>query len=216
MTARSFVAALVIFTNIALANSVDEAQAAYENGKQTEAFTLIKVAAEGGNAEAQGKLGYLYLAGVGTAPDPEEGAKWLKLAAEKDYSNAKHALCVAHLRGIGVSRDAVQAAAWCQSAADGGNERAMTDLGLMYIRGDGVAPNLVKARELFMMAAGKGEPRAQRNLAIMLSNGDAGYRDPIAATLWNSLAGMNRDVCIDIDWCPKRQKPPALPEKQPK
>ena len=208
--------ALAVLATPALANSVDDAQAAYEAGRHSEAFTLIKAAAEAGNAEAQGKLGYLYMAGVGTPSKPQEGAKWLTLAAEKNYHNAKHALCVAHLRGLGVRRDQGRAVAWCQSPAEDGNERAMTDLGLMYIRGDGVTRDLAKARDLFMAAAGKGEPRAQRNLAIMLSNGDAGYRDPIAATMWNGLAGMNRDVCIDIDWCPKRQKPPALPERPSK
>ena len=56
--------------------------AAYEKGDYVTAFQGSKYLAEQGHAEAQYKLGVLYINGQGVTEDYEEAVKWFHKAAE--------------------------------------------------------------------------------------------------------------------------------------
>ena len=64
---------------------------------------LYQESAESGNADAQYKLGLLYLTGNGALQDFVEAAKWLKLAAEQGYALAQYELGLIYRTGYGLS-----------------------------------------------------------------------------------------------------------------
>ncbi|PKM44368.1 MAG: hypothetical protein CVV05_11515 [Gammaproteobacteria bacterium HGW-Gammaproteobacteria-1] len=59
----------------------EDGMAAYEKGDYASAYAEFLQAAQQGNVHAQGKLGALYLYGVGVAKDYIQAYAWLDLAA---------------------------------------------------------------------------------------------------------------------------------------
>ena len=71
---------------------VADARAAYEAQNYGTAFALFQQAAEQGSAEAQFRLGTMYLEGRGVAPDTTVAETWLRRAEEQGYAGAEQAL----------------------------------------------------------------------------------------------------------------------------
>ncbi|MFB3133677.1 MAG: TonB family protein, partial [Rhodothermales bacterium] len=69
-----------------------EARTAYEAQNYGNAFALFQQAAEQGSAEAQFRLGTMYLEGRGVAPDTTEAETWLRRADQQGYADAEQAL----------------------------------------------------------------------------------------------------------------------------
>jgi uncharacterized protein len=80
--------------------------------------------AQKGDADAQYKLGLLYLNGNGTIQDFEEAAKWLELAAEKNHSQAQYQLGLIYKTGFGVDTDLEKSYMWLNLSAAAGVEKA--------------------------------------------------------------------------------------------
>ena len=92
-----------------------------------------------GLAEAQFRLGVMYLAGdEGFRRDSSESARWFQRAAEQDHVDAQFHLAEAYYHGVGVDRDREEAANWFHAAAGLGHDHAALRLGMMY--GDAEAP----------------------------------------------------------------------------
>ena len=64
---------------------------------------LYQESAENGEADAQYKLGLLYLTGNGALQDFAEAAKWLKQAAEQGYALAQYELGLIYRTGYGLA-----------------------------------------------------------------------------------------------------------------
>ncbi len=80
----------------------------YEFGKGVnvdlaQAAALYKVAAEGGNTDAQEALGRMYFFGQGVTQDYEEAAKWNRKVAEEGRSFSQFLLAYAYDYGKGVA-----------------------------------------------------------------------------------------------------------------
>ena len=106
----------------------------WEDGRrvdQTEEVTS-SAAAEAGGADAQSKLGWRYLNGLGVPQDYKAALKWLTLAAEQGDANAQHNLGVMYDEGLGVPQDDKTAVEWLSLAAEQGNASAQYNLGQMY------------------------------------------------------------------------------------
>jgi TPR repeat protein len=58
----------------------------------TEAARWFRLAADQGEATAQGNLGALYHAGIGVPQDNAEAARWFRLAADQGHPNALAAI----------------------------------------------------------------------------------------------------------------------------
>ncbi len=56
-------------------------------------------AAQGGNTDAQCKIGWIYWVGMGVAMDNEVAAKWLTIAAKKDHALAQFYLGEMYFHG---------------------------------------------------------------------------------------------------------------------
>jgi hypothetical protein len=95
----------------------DEAVAAYQRGDYATALRELRPLAEQGVAEAQYKLGVLYLTGEGVLQNHAEAAKWLRKAAEQGYAPGQYNLARLYASGWGVPQDYVQAHMWYNLAA---------------------------------------------------------------------------------------------------
>jgi TPR repeat protein len=88
------------------------------------AVRLLRPLADQGNADAQMKLGFMYVAGEGIPQDYVEALKWFRLAADQRQANAQCFLGLMYFEGRGVLRDYVSAHMWLDLAAAGGIEDA--------------------------------------------------------------------------------------------
>lgn len=111
-------AALASFSVPAIADDIDDGQAAYNTGDYATALRLWRPLAEQGNARAQNNLGVMYENGKGVAEDVNEAVRWYRLAAAQGYSGAQYDLGLAYAIGRGgVRRDPVRAYMWFSLAA---------------------------------------------------------------------------------------------------
>jgi len=106
------------------AGPIEDATAALERRDFAIALQLLRPLAERGNADAQMKLGFLYVAGGGIPQDYGAAVKWFHLAADQGQANAQCFLGLMYFEGRGVPRDYVSAHMWLNSAAAGGIEDA--------------------------------------------------------------------------------------------
>ena len=83
-----------------------------------------RLAAEQGEAGAQGNLGYMYRNGRGVPEDDVEAVRWYRLAAEQGEAIAQANLGFMYHTGEGVPEDIVLAYMWYNLAAAQGNEIA--------------------------------------------------------------------------------------------
>ena len=88
----------------------------------------LKEKAEGGDAEAQGKLGFNYETGLGVERDLKEAVKWYRKAAEQGYARGQTSLGLMYEYGKGVSKDYKQALIWYRKAAEQGAANAISAL----------------------------------------------------------------------------------------
>jgi len=107
------------------AGPIEDATAALERHDFATALQLLRPLAERGNADAQMKLGFLYVAGGGIPQDYATAAKWFHLAADQGQPNAQCFLGLMYFEGRGVPRDYVSAHMWLNFAAAGGIEDAV-------------------------------------------------------------------------------------------
>lgn len=101
----------------AIADPMEDGQAAYNRGDYAAAQLLWRPLAEQGVARAQNNLGVLYENAKGVRQDFNEALKWYRLAAEQGYAGAWNNLGLIYALGRGVPRDPVRAHMWFDLAA---------------------------------------------------------------------------------------------------
>jgi uncharacterized protein len=117
----------------------DEAEAAKWFAKAAEGY---REAADGGNADAQYKLGSMYASGEGVPQDEAEAAKWFakaaegyREAAERGNADAQYKLGGMYTSGSSVPRNHTEAVKWFRKAAEQGSIAAISKLAEMYENG---------------------------------------------------------------------------------
>lgn len=108
---------LFLCSNIARADSLEDAVTAYQRGNHVQAIELIHPLAKKGNVIAQGLLGQMYLRGEGTTQNYQKALKWCNLAAKQGNVNAQANLGSIYGQGKGVTQDYQQAVRWYRLAA---------------------------------------------------------------------------------------------------
>jgi TPR repeat protein len=152
----------------------------------------IEQAAEGGDAEAQFKLGALYANGKGVKQDSKAAAKWLRKSAKQGFFPAQTLLGWCYAGGNGVSQDMGDALEWYSKAAEQGDADAMCSLADIYIQGQaGIEQNTRAALDWYEKAANLGHPKAQYQLGKLLADGQLVQQNDEAAFQWLTLAIMN-------------------------
>ena len=81
------------------------------------AVKWYRLAAEQGDADAQYRLGIMYLNGRGVPQDDVVAVKWSHKAAEQGDADAQSLLGAMYERGRGVPQDFIQAHMWFNLAA---------------------------------------------------------------------------------------------------
>jgi TonB family protein len=102
----------------AVADDMEDGQAAYLRGDYESALRLWRPLAEQGNARAQNNLGVMYENGKGIPEDVAEAIKWYSLAAEQGYAGAQNNLGLIYAIGRGgAPQDQLRAYMWFSLAA---------------------------------------------------------------------------------------------------
>lgn len=103
---------------VVAADSIEEAEFAYDRGDYTQAARLFSPLAEQGNASAQFHLGLMHERGRGVRFDYPTALKWFRKAAAQGYPGPQINLGLLYERGRGVRKDVIRAYMWYAVAAD--------------------------------------------------------------------------------------------------
>lgn len=114
---------------------------------ETLAKRYLHEAAQLGHAQAQAKLGHMYLMGEGVEQDLALGLKYLQQSAAHMNSSALNTLGEAYENGFGVEPDIQQSIRYYVQAAAKVNPDAYSHLGRLYTKGIGVERDVNIARE---------------------------------------------------------------------
>ncbi len=153
----------------------------------------LKANAEGGNVEAQGKLGLVYGNGLGVPRKPTEAVKWYRKAAEQGDANSQNNLGVMYKNGWGVSKDCAEAVKLFRQAAEQGSVKAQENLGVMY-SGGFVQHNIPEAIKWFRAAAEKGDIQAEWSLGQLYDDGFHLEKNHAEAMSWYRKAAEQGDA----------------------
>ncbi|MDH5784009.1 MAG: SH3 domain-containing protein [Chromatiales bacterium] len=122
-----------------------EIRTAIHQGNFAEAYYLWRPRAEGGNADAQYGIGWMYHNGYGLAIDDATAVKWWELAAKQGHTDAIFALGMLYSLGEGeVRRDMSLAVAYYYQASLSGHEDARMLLRTLMAEGDTAARDLMQ------------------------------------------------------------------------
>ena len=139
-------------------------------GQQVRQSTIVHLMhqeAEGGDAEAQARLGYAYYAGLRVTQDYAEASKWYGLAAEQGNATAQVGLGVMYEKGEGVTQDHAEASKWYRLAAEQGDAFGQLFLGGMYRDGMGVPQDYVVAHTWLNLAAARLQGESREHAAAV-------------------------------------------------
>lgn len=146
------------------------------------ALVWLKMAADGGDAEAANHIGNIYLDGKENVPRDERLAvRYYMLAAERGNENAQSNLGYCLLLGKGTHVDYSKALQWFSEASNY-SAFAQCGVGLIYGLGKGVDVDFIKAFKYFDKAANSGHAGAMYNRAVCYLNG------------WGVPADLNRGI----------------------
>jgi TPR repeat protein len=129
----------------AIADSLSDANRAYDAGDYAKAAKWYQLAAEQGEAYAQLNLGMMYYRGEGVPQVYKEAVKWYRMSAKQGNANAQYFLGVMYDNGQGVPQNYKEVVKWWRLAAERGNATAQYSLGGMYEHGQGVPQDYVLA-----------------------------------------------------------------------
>jgi TPR repeat protein len=171
------------------ANSEGANQAAREKAIIAEALNKTRADADGGNPDAQYKLGSIYEEGLGVPLDKSETVRWYLKAAEQGHALAQGKLARMYVYGTGTPKSYAEAARWAQKAAEQGDPQGQTVLGAVFWDGLGVQKDVATAIFWTRKAADQEWPKALVNMAEAY---DTAYGVPLdkneALRLYNKAA----------------------------
>ncbi len=124
--------------------------------------------AEGGEADAQGKLGILFARGVGVKQDAKAAAQWFSKAAKQGNIKAQADLASAYLAGQGIEANPTKAGQWFTRAAKVGYGPAMIHLASLELQGRGRRQNLKVGKQWLVKAAAVKHPGDARRARTLL------------------------------------------------
>ncbi len=132
-------------TGTTIADSLDDAVAAWKRGDEVTATRIWYELAGQGVAKAQAQIGDMMFSGIRFPQDYELAAKYYRLAAEQGDADGERGLGDMYESGLVVPHDDAEAAKWFRKAAEQGDARAQEALGAAYEFGRGVPKDYVLA-----------------------------------------------------------------------
>jgi hypothetical protein len=175
-----FFAFCFVFPAFSNADQLEEAQAALDDKDFEKAYVLLSPLVEAENAEAQTKLGVMYINGQGVEADQNKGLKLITAAASQGYDVAQATALKLYMD---IARD--------------GNTGAMYNVGGMCLKGWGDTQDKNVCLEWLEGAARLGHIKSGEMLSKIYKEGRFGIPvDKEKASAWKSVArgfkkGMN-------------------------
>jgi len=186
--------ALLLVTSLARATPLDDAVAAYDQGR-------LKAAAKGFAASAKRgePLGQFNLAMMNLRrelPKASDAKAWqlLERAAAQDFALAENALGEMTEQGRHGAPDKVAACDWFERAAGHGNGDGALSAGTCFYLGRGRPQDMAQAHRWYLEAATAGDVGAQYLVASMFETGLGVEADDRLARYWYEAAAKNGDV----------------------
>jgi TPR repeat protein len=171
----------------------------------------LKTAAEAGDAEALGALGFCYANGRGVTQDDAEARKFFEQAANHGSIAGKANLGLFLIHGRGGEKEVKRGVSLMEEAANAGNLESHTFLGQVYYFGlhDDGKPDYHKAYEHLLPAAEKDHAASQNMIGVIFKDGLAGKVDTDAARVWLEKAAFNGNgkACFNLSelWNPNAE-----------
>lgn len=162
-----------------------------EHSKQrndVEAVRWFRMAAEGGNAEAQYKLAVMLEHAWGARRDYQEALSWYSKAAKQGHAGAQNNMGIMYEKGRGAPISYQEAIKWYSMAAKNNAGAPNYNIGLLYERGLGVPADKELALKYFTLAANAGYADAQKKLpatSISLGSNELDMRTNQGSTKTN-------------------------------
>jgi uncharacterized protein len=186
------------------------AVADYNAGNYLSALSEFRKAAQNGNRLAEFNYAMMLLNGEGTAPNVEEGKKWLRKAADAKMSHAQYVEGKMYDDGEFVGRDPVEAHQWFLKAAQQGHTQAELALANQFLDGRGTPRDNKQAFYWYKKAAEGGDMTAQYVTGSFYERGGDGVQqnlniarayyaaaaaqgDPAARLKYQQLSAQLRD-----------------------
>lgn len=148
------------------ARTFGDGVAAYSLQNYDKAVEIWTALAEGGDREAQYRLGMMYQDGRGVSFDMVQAAHWQKRAGEAGHGRAQYLLGNMYATGAGVEEDALEAFRWYLRAAESGQARAQFHVATQYLIGEVVEKNFLDAHIWFAQAFEGFGPGVDKTLAL--------------------------------------------------
>ena len=121
---RSVIIAGILLLPLAAVADFDSGCKAFEQGDFDAARQHWQPLAEKGHAQAQFRLGCLYVFGQGVPQDSAMALRLYRLAAEQGDADAQNNLGGMYAEGLGVEPDLIRAYMWFEIAARSGHDVA--------------------------------------------------------------------------------------------
>jgi TPR repeat protein len=102
------------------------------------AFSVLKQAAELGNAESQYNLGYFFQSGISVDKNLEKAVEWYLKSANQDWNDALYAMMMAYGSGSGVQQDSNKAFYFALKCAETEDSTCMYNVMMCYNEGRGI------------------------------------------------------------------------------
>jgi TPR repeat protein len=145
-------AVAVMLAGAAAAGSLEDIEALWLSAAPRTDITMLRRAADQGDARSQYRLGMMYDLGLGVPLDYAEAANWLRKAANQGDDRAQAVLAAFYERGRGVPLDYSEAVKWYRLAAEQGDVFGLIGLGNLYENGKGVPMDYVLAYMCFTVS----------------------------------------------------------------
>ncbi|MEO6279481.1 tetratricopeptide repeat protein [Roseateles sp.] len=188
------IAALLFTASLTQAASLDDAVAAYDEGKLKAAAKGFTAAAKRGEALGQFNLAMMNLRRE--LPNASDAKAWqlLELAAAQKYALAENALGEMVEQGRHGPLDKAAACGWFERAAEHGNGDGALAIATCFYLGRGRAQDMAQAHRWYLDAAKAGDVGAQYLVASMFETGLGVAADARLARYWFDAAAKNGDV----------------------
>ena len=178
-----FLLACFIFPAFSSADQLEDAKTALDNQDYQKAYELLSPLAEAKNAEAQTRLGAMYVNGQGVDMDFTKGLSLIMEAANQGYDMAQSIALKIYM-----------------DIASTGDTGAMYNVGGLCLKGWGGEQDKTVCLEWLERAARLGHERSGKVLNEIYAKGMYGITpDEEKATYWNDLLAAY-DAGLDGEW----------------
>jgi len=150
--------------------------------------------AQGGDKNAQYKMGAMLCEGDGIEQDKGKASYWFMQAAQQGLAEAQYQMSRMLFLGDGVEQDEEYALRLLWKAAEQGHIEAQHNLGVKLYFGEGVGMDRQGAAQWFLKAANQGFPQSQNNIGWMLAIGDGVQQNMEKGRKWLEDAAANGNI----------------------